>query len=68
MYLEDDICFHSVHLQDDLVVLLLEGLLLVVGVVVLLFAGLDAHVHDLLLHGGNFSESFLILSMSGLLF
>lgn len=41
----------AVHLQDDLVVLLLEGLLLVVGVVVLLFAGLDAHVHDLLLHG-----------------
>lgn len=34
----------AVHLQDELVVLL-EGLLLVVDVVDLLFVGLLAHVH-----------------------
>jgi len=39
----------AVHLQDELVVLL-EGLLLVVGVL-LLFVELLAHVHDQLLHG-----------------
>ena len=66
LQLEYDLCFCSVHLQDELVVLL-EGLLLVVGVL-LLFVELLAHVHDQLLHGGNFSKLFLILSMIDLVF
>ena len=57
LQLEYDLCFHSVHLQDEHVVLL-EGLLLVVGVH-LLFVELLAHVHDQLLHGGNFYKLFL---------
>ena len=60
LYIEYDPCFRSVHLQDELVVLL-ECLLLVVGV--LLFVQLLAHVLDKLLHGGNFSKLFQILSM-----
>ena len=54
LQLEYDLCFCSIHLQDELVVLL-EGLLLVVGVL-LLFVQLLAHVHHQLLHGGNFSK------------
>ena len=61
LYIEYDPCFRSVHLQDELVVLL-ECLLLVVGVL-LLFVQLLAHVLDKLLHGGNFSKLFQILSM-----
>lgn len=58
--------FNSVHLQDGLVVLL-EGLLLVVDVVDLLFVGLLAHVHYQCPRGGNFqiSRFFLILISSG---
>ncbi|XP_030966962.1 uncharacterized protein LOC115987526 isoform X2 [Quercus lobata] len=46
--------YQRVHLQDELVVLL-EGLLLVVGVL-LLFVQLLAHVLDQLLHGGPLKE------------
>ena len=60
LQLEYDLCFCSVHLQDELVVLL-EGLLLVVGVL-LLFVQLLAH------DGGNFPKLFLILSMIDLVF
>lgn len=58
--------FNSVHLQDELVVLL-EGLLLVVDVVDLLFVGLLAHVHYQGPRAGNFqiSRSFLIIILSG---
>jgi hypothetical protein len=54
--------FNSVHLQDGLVVPL-EGRLLVVDVVDLLFVGLLAHVHYQRPRGGNFqiSRFFLIL-------